>query len=149
MRFCKGWCVLAILCLLLGLGCGIKAPPVAPETVVPAPVDDLQVTVTEGGIRLEWTLPERSLDGSDLKEVAGFKIIRSGPEGECIRREKWFPISERSRMVGKRLSWTDLAPLQQGLYTFWVVPFDTYGTRPPRGKGKQLIWDHQVIERLR
>jgi hypothetical protein len=49
-------------CLLLGLGCGLKGPPVPPETTVPPNITDLKAVVTGDAVRLSWTLP-REEDG--------------------------------------------------------------------------------------
>lgn len=139
MKFWNIYAFVAILYPALAAGCGIKAAPVPRETVVPAAVGDLRVEVVQEGIRLEWRFPGRSLDGSPLAAVAGFKVVRRGPDGERVRREEWFPISERKAKVGARMIWTDMHPPGKGVYTFWVVPFDAYGSSPPRGEGTALV----------
>lgn len=128
--------------LVLAVGaCGIKAPPIPRETVVPAPIEDIRSTVTDKGITLEWMLPGRSLDGSPLRELAGYKVIRDGPDGKKVRTEIWFPISERKKEIGEKALFSDSVPSQKGVYTFWVVPFDAYGTSAPPREGAAVNWE--------
>lgn len=145
MKFWNIYAFVAILYPALAAGCGIKAAPVPRETVVPAAVDDLKVEVVQEGIRLEWTFPARSLDGSPLAAVGGFKVVRKGPDGERVRREEWFPVSERKAKVGARMIWTDMHPSGEGIYTFWILPFDAYGSSAPQGKGAELLWGGEAV----
>jgi hypothetical protein len=121
--------------------CGVKSAPVPRETVVPVPVEDVELTVTSEGIKLEWTLPVRSLDGSPLKGLAGYKVVREGPDGKKIREEVWFHISERKNMVGEKVLFIDAPPKQKGIYYFWVIPFDAYGSSPRPGQGVTVNWE--------
>jgi len=46
-------------CLLLGMGCGLKAPPMPPGTTVPPNIVDLRAEVTGDTVRLSWALPKK------------------------------------------------------------------------------------------
>jgi hypothetical protein len=45
--------------LILSLGCGKKAPPVAPEARVPPAIKDLRAEVIEDKVRLTWSVPKK------------------------------------------------------------------------------------------
>jgi len=123
-------CLLAAL-LLSGPACGIKAPPVPRETVVPSPVLDLSVQAdVGGGVVLEFTLPATRLDGGPLGKIAGYRVVRRGPDGALTEHEVRFGFSQRSAMVGKRVSLPDGLPPGPGVYRYTVVPLDAYGSHP-------------------
>src|SRR5512134_2157352 len=68
-----------LLLLVLGIavgGCGRKAPPVAPESLVPEGVTDLRAWVKEEGVFLSWTFPPRNRDGTPLHDLRGFSVLR-------------------------------------------------------------------------
>ena len=78
------WRAALALALLLPLplaACGKRGPPVAPETRLPAPVQDLQGAVIGDGIRLNWTLPKMRIDRSALKEVRRTEVYRRIEDG--------------------------------------------------------------------
>jgi len=130
-----------ILFPLLLVACGLKASPVPRETVVPVPIEDIKLTRTSEGIKIEWTLPDRALDGSPLREIAGYRVVRQGPDGLSTRKEVWLPFSERQQKTGEKVFFIDTFPEQKGIYHFWVIPFDTYGSSPDQGKGIAVRWE--------
>lgn len=139
-------CTAAASALLWGLvflqaaSCGLKADPVPRDSVVPVSVEDLIVRVEGGTVRLEFTLPKRSLDGSALKEIGGYRIVRRSPKGEESRREVRFSVSERRERVGRRILEVEPLPKEPGAYEYWVLPLDAYGSHPKRGRGAILEW---------
>lgn len=56
--------------------CGLKAPPLPPEAVVPERISDLRVKMIEGGVTLKWTIPTTNTDGTPLTDLVGFKVLR-------------------------------------------------------------------------
>ncbi len=130
-----------ILLALAVTGCGLKAPPVPREVVVPAPVQDLEVRPSPGGTRIRFTLPSKSLDGSSLDEIGGYRILRKGPRGkEAVRSEVRFSVTARRRKVGKRVEFLDAPPPEGGRYRYCVVPLDAYGSHASRRRIDRSCW---------
>jgi hypothetical protein len=58
------------------MGCGLKGPPVPPETIVPPNIVDLEAAVTGDTVRLSWTLPREKavvFPGLELFRVYKYK----------------------------------------------------------------------------
>lgn len=119
----------------------MKAPPQPRDTVVPAPVKDLFVKVDPQGPRITFTLPSTSLDGTPLKKIGGYRIIRDGPNGKDVLEEELFSVSEQISMVGKAQEFLDASPPRAGRYRYCVVPLDPYGSRPRRNLWVGLYWE--------
>lgn len=126
--------------LLQGAACGLKAAPVPRDSVVPKPVEDLAVRAEGETVRLEFTLPKKSLNGSALKEIGGYRIVRRSPKGEESRREVRFSVSEQRERVGRRILEEEPLPTDPGAYEYWVLPLDVYGSHPKRGEGATFEW---------
>lgn len=64
--------------LLSGLsGCGYKNDPVAPQALVPVPINDLRYELTDKGAVLHWNYPTETVGGEDLKEIDSFMLYRA------------------------------------------------------------------------
>ena len=64
--------------------CGVKAPPLPPEFVVPKKIDDLKVKKEDGGVLLKWTKPKENTDDSTLDDLLGFRVFRKDIPDEDI-----------------------------------------------------------------
>jgi hypothetical protein len=120
-------CVLAAV-LVTGLSCGIKAPPVPRETVVPSPVREISVRRAGDGVVVEFTFPATSLDGGKLQRIAGYRLGREGPDGSKTETEEFFSFSQQSALVGKKVSVPGPLPPGPGIYRYFVLPLDAYGS---------------------
>ena len=127
--------------LFLFASCGIKAPPQPRELVVPAPVDDVAVVIVPDGLEITFTLPSKSLDGSPLEVIAGYRILREGPDGKDVREDVRFSVSEMRQRTGKRVAFLDDPPQQAGTYRYCVIPVDVYGSHPSRRQTGELCWE--------
>jgi hypothetical protein len=132
---------IAIFFILHSASCGVKAPPQPRELVVPAPVDDVAVSIVPEGLEITFTLPSKSLDGSPLEVVAGYRILREGPDGKDVREDVRFSVSEMKRRTGKRVAFLDEPPQQAGTYRYCVIPVDIYGSHPSRRQTGELCWE--------
>jgi fibronectin type 3 domain-containing protein len=63
--------------LLVSGGCGYKNLPVPPESVVPKAIEDLRYTLQDDGVRMTWSYPLETIQGSDITEVASFDLLRA------------------------------------------------------------------------
>ncbi|HIJ89544.1 MAG: fibronectin type III domain-containing protein [Desulfobulbaceae bacterium] len=71
--------VLLGLCLMTGLsGCGKKTRPVPPDTVMPAPITDLNYHLDEKGVALSWSYPRQTVQGERLPyRIEKFELLRA------------------------------------------------------------------------
>jgi hypothetical protein len=127
-------------CFLLA-GCGVKAPPQPRELVVPAPVEDVAVSILPEGLEITFTLPSKSLDGSPLEVIGGYRILREGPDGQDVRGDVRFSVSEMRQKTGKRVNFLDEPPEQAGTYRYCVLPVDAYGSHPSRRRTGEFCWE--------
>lgn len=75
--------LVALLCAATLFGsataCGRKTKVLPPDLVVPRVVEGLTATNELGGIALEWERPTEYADGSDMLDLAGFRVERRRP----------------------------------------------------------------------
>jgi len=127
--------------LFLLAACGVKAPPRPRELVVPAPVEDVAVEIVPDGLEITFTLPSKSLDGFPLEGIGGYRILREGPDGEVVREDVRFSVSEMRQRAGKRAVFVDEPPEQPGTYRYCVMPMDAYGSHPSRRQTVEFCWE--------
>ncbi len=73
-----GFAAIILMAVVVSLSaCGFKTDPVAPQNVVPRPIDDLSYTIDETGVTLNWTYPEKSVNGDELTEIYSFDVYRA------------------------------------------------------------------------
>lgn len=144
--------LLLFLLMLLGLwGCGKKAPPLAPESRVPAPVSDLRVWAKEGGVFLGWSLPTRNIDRSRIEDLLGFKVFRlarplnSSPCPECPA--KFESVAEidveypREAQVERgRVLWRDRAVFPQHEYIYFVLAYNSSRLSSTESNRERILW---------
>lgn len=71
-----GTFLLGLALFLIG-GCGYKNQPVPPESVVAKPIDDLRYTVSDKGVKLDWSYPVETIKGSTIEEIDSFELFRA------------------------------------------------------------------------
>ena len=94
----RWWWILtaAVTAIALGSGCGAKSRPVAPELVHPDRVNDLSAKSDPKGIRLTWSRPMKYSGGKALKDLAGFRLLRSEGDGSLTDLAE-LPITDQER----------------------------------------------------
>jgi hypothetical protein len=65
-------------------GCGKKADPRAPELATPRVIENLTARPVANGVALTWRRPTEYVDGSELKDLAGFVIFRKDISPTCL-----------------------------------------------------------------
>ncbi len=144
------------LTVLISWGCGKKAPPVALESIIPAPVADLRALSREGGAYLVWTFPAKNADGSKLEDLSGFKVYRrerslsSSGCAECP--QKFEPVAvidpqyPRGTWVeGGRVLWRDESIQPQKEYIYFVLAYNSYKAASPESNQVKLSWDDPPV----
>jgi len=71
----RNWMMFFALAFFLA-SCGVKAPPLPPEFVVPERIRDLEARVEEGAVTLKWTAPKESTDKTEMSDLKGFRVLR-------------------------------------------------------------------------
>ena len=67
-----------LLFSLIGLSsCGYKDDPVAPQALVPAPIQDLHYELTNRKAVLHWSYPTETVSGEELTEIKSFMLYRA------------------------------------------------------------------------
>ena len=92
----------ALLCavVLSVAGCGFKTDPVAPQNVVPRPIDDLTYSIDETGVTLRWTFPEKSVNGDELTEIYSFDVYRAAVPIDDVCETCPIPFGEPTEIPG-------------------------------------------------
>ncbi len=135
---------------ILWAGCGQKGPPVSLDRIVPKATTDLEASVREGRVILEWSLPQENTDGSKLVDLRGFKVLRGSFEGEECKGcpERLAPIAEvdlasREQYVieADRLLWVDKGLRAGRTYRYRVLAFNRRGHFSQGSNRVELQWD--------
>ena len=71
-----GLAVLGIF-LLLSSSCGFKNAPIPPQSVVPTAISDLLYQTNDTGVRLSWSYPVKTINGSPLDNIASFALYQA------------------------------------------------------------------------
>jgi hypothetical protein len=128
----------AILCAA-AWGCGNKEDPRPPEFVRPQRIDDLQATPTQSGIRLTWTRPTKTADGSTMPDLDGFVVSRaiatSPIDAADFETIATIHLDDRERFAKvRRMTYDDLRVTAGETYLYRVVAFtlDGYVGGPSR-----------------
>ena len=75
--------ILALLAATVGLGCGKKGEPRAPELATPKTITNLAARSGPNSIILSWNRPTEYVDGTSLKDLASFVIFRKEVSQSC------------------------------------------------------------------
>ncbi len=69
--------ILLLICLTFAAACGKKAPPVAPETVLPNRPTELSVVRDNTGVTLKFKLPKKNSNGTDFTDFKGIEVYKA------------------------------------------------------------------------
>ena len=75
---------LSVLLLISGSACGKKGDPRAPELATPQTIKNLTARAAQTGVVLTWSRPTEYVDGSEIKDLAGFVIFRKDLSPSCL-----------------------------------------------------------------
>ncbi len=151
----RGWglvgrgTVLSFLCVLGGMmifvsGCGHKTLVRPSSLVAPEPIGDLALKIKDHGVTLNWTRPERYMDGSEMDDLGGFVVLRATRDGDVAQpfsRIALIPVEDRDRFrQAKKFNYTD-KPLSAGiLYRYRVRAVTLDGYLGNLSNTVELVW---------
>jgi hypothetical protein len=130
----RGNPALALLCaaLVAPLACGRKTPVKPPELVQPRAIRELAAENVAGGVRLSWERPREYVDGSTMRDLAGFRIERREDEGDFTTLVT-VPVIDRDRFRQvRRFRFVDgdVAPGHRYAYRVFSFTEDHYVSQP-------------------
>ncbi len=129
--------LLLLACALLAGGCGKRMVPLSPDTVLPAPVREFNLSQAGQALELSWLLPRFNLLGQPLTQVAGCRLYRAevrgvSPEAPCpldfvmyADIDLAYPRQGEVRGEAMRFQDRDLAPGHR--YYYRVAAYDQTG----------------------
>jgi hypothetical protein len=120
------------------VSCGLKAPPLPPEAVVPDRITDLRLKQIEGGVTLKWTIPTTDTEGMELVDLVGFKVLRKDVPDKDIdcppcsgdfREIADFTLSVpgKAQISGDSVYYSDTSLSPSITYTYVVVSYNSVG----------------------
>lgn len=120
------------------VSCGLKAPPLPPETVVPERVSDLKLKKIEGGVTLKWTMPKTDTEGTTLTDLVGFKVLRKDVPDKDIDcppcsgnfeeiADFTLSVPGKAKISGDSVYYSDTSLSPSITYTFVVVSYNSMG----------------------
>ena len=126
---------LALLGLLVLIGCGRKGSPVVPVLVEPSPPADLQAQVQRRAVVLTWTRPATNVDGTAVKTLAAFRISRQqqGPQtsGVSVIATVKADKPENALVSGSQYAFTDKSVVVGARYAYLVESVNRRGIVGP------------------
>ena len=161
---------LVVVSLVVGLsGCGRYRPPLPPEYLAPAEVENLVVTPSEGAVSFTWTAADTDARGKELKSAEGFLIERkelvnrgdeTNPEVRFERigylQDKHVEVREKlraeARAAGKvgrtvkspeeftKFTFVDSKPVTGKTYLYQIVPVNQGGTEGVVGQLTKVVF---------
>jgi hypothetical protein len=133
------WPALIVALSTMAGACGNKGNPRPPEYVRPQQIDNLEATAARSGIRLTWTRPTETVDGSPMPDLDGFVVSRAlattstdTPRFETIAT---IHLDDRERFAKvRRVTYDDVRVVPGQTYLYRVVAFtlDGYVGAPSR-----------------
>jgi len=135
---------------ILWAGCGKKGPPVSLDRIVPKAITDLEASVREERVILQWSLPQENMDGSKLVDLLGFKVLRGSFDGEECKGcpERLVPIAEVDLASGEgyltkddRVFWVDKGLRAGRTYGYRVLAFNRRGHFSQESNKVEVLWD--------
>ncbi|PLX87530.1 MAG: hypothetical protein C0614_03025 [Desulfuromonas sp.] len=140
---------LTLLSLLLLAGCGTKGPVRPLAQPLPAAPPEMTLHQQGDALLLSWSQPRSNQDGSELTDLAGFRIYRQSfnPEEDCPDCRDNAPLWRlveldylgHTQSRNGRLFLLDNG-LEPGLgYSYKVVPFNRWGQDGPAIERRQTL----------
>ena len=117
----------AVMAIAIVPGCGAKGRPIPPELTHPDRVNDLAAKPDPKGIRLTWSRPMKYSGGKALKDLAGFRLLRSEGDGSLTDLAE-LPITDQERFQKvRRFAYIDTTAEMGHSYRYTMIAETTDG----------------------
>lgn len=143
--------LLLVLLLVLGLcaGCGKKGPVLPQRQPLPAAPEDLVLRQQGTQMLLSWMMPQLNQDGTDLTDLAGFKVMRMDfdPAEDCpdcrdtsiLLRQVELDYLRDVQSTDGRIFLAD-PDLEEGRgYQYRIIPYNRWGQDGTPVTQKQVL----------
>jgi len=139
-----------IVCFSSLPGCGKKGNPIALTTVMPEKIKDLFARPQGRVVILSWGIPKKNVDDSPLRDLKGFKILRSEVDLEegCLECPKRFSllydIDYKTYLMNNpqatTISFTDKELTLKKVYTYRVASYNSDNHLSPESNTQEIYW---------
>lgn len=132
---------IGILCLVIS--CGKKGNPLPKQQPVPGGIGELSGEVKDGVLFLSFAIPTKNMDGSDVVDLAGFKVLKS-----CVNCGGTFETFKEIRLdenkgftiVRNKIYIYDDILASGYKYSYMVNPFTSKGAMGDSSKVFSIQW---------
>jgi hypothetical protein len=139
---------IAIAFVILAGGCGVKAPPIPPDVLVPKGATDLRGTVKEGTFELTWSMPKANKDGSKPVDLVRFLVLRRDETKGCpecpgeftVRADLDLRSPEGYLLEKNTVTWVDRDLKEGVIYMYKVVGVNHWGYQGPPSNEVMIKW---------
>ncbi len=131
------------LALLATIACGKKGNPRPLGLPIPRAIDDLRGDVKDGLLFVSFSIPTKNRDGTDVKDLEGFRIMRScGPCGAGFDLWKDIRLADKQGYtIRDNRLYTYDNDLRAGIaYGYRVYPYTTKGIQMDGSNVFSLTW---------
>ncbi len=135
-------CLILFCCLWVAIigGCGVNAPPIPPDAILPKGVTNLQATVVAEGVALKWQIPTENVDGSRPAAVARFLVLRRVEDKEgCLQCPGEYTVIKEINLATREgyqidkgvIVWVNRDITPKKVYLYKVVGVNRWGYQGP------------------
>ena len=137
--------IVSIVIALLFSACGKKAPPLPMTLPLAGGINDLSGEVKDGVLFLSFTVPQKNKDGSEIKDLGGFRVFKSC--GTCSGAFEPFKNISLEETKGYtidrgRLYIYDEDVMNGFEYAYRVYPYTKKGTRGDTSNTFTIKWEN-------
>lgn len=123
----KRLAIVAAAVMAVALGCGSKSRPVPPEMTHPERINDLSAKPDPHGIMLTWGRPMHYASGGQLRDLAGFRLLRAEGTGQFIELAE-LPVGDQERFrKTRRFAYVDTSAKLGQTYRYIMIDETTDG----------------------
>lgn len=137
--------ILSIAIIMLFVSCGKKGDPLPSFVPLPGGINDLKGEIRDGLLFLSFSMPSRNKDGSVIRDLAGFKILKSC--GNCIGatfepfKDLSLDAQEGYAVYDGRIYTYDNDLANGYQYAYKVYPYTKRGTRGDASNIFSIKWE--------
>lgn len=129
----------AVFALAVSAGCGAKSRPIPPSQTHPERVNDLSAEPDPHGVRLSWSRPMKYTSGRQLRDLAGFRLMRAEGAGRFNELAE-LPVTDQERFQKvRRFTYVDRSAVMGHTYRYLMIAETTDGYQSEPSNVAELI----------